>query len=388
MARKMIVRPNGGQSRASDEVEKDTETVLEQVPAESEAQLQGMLRDHPDLLPLEDFGLEGPLLVVGKETWLASGAVDLVGLAKSGELVLVEFKTGPQNSDFRHALAQLIHYGSDLWGMDFERFERWAATYFASNQCTDERYQGKTSLWAAAKTAWTDMEDEKNWKPVKDKLTQQLRDGEMACVLAAQQFTASMERGIHYMNHVSKGPQFYAAEFIRFLGRDKEAFECRVVVRPERGSGPTNAVGWEELIEGVPDNRYREALESLRDHAQNLRLTVYKGTVGPSIRVKTSSGLISIAWLYPSGKAGWMGLTDLTLGYDLAIGYNSPIKAISEEKRGSFEEYAQKVSSLPGAEKAKPASINGVRISPERLTDALDGVRGAWTALVQSVGEG
>ena len=379
MARKMIVRPNGGQAGA----------VLEQVPAESEAQLQGMLRDHPDLLPLEDLDLEGPLLVVGKETWLASGAVDLVGLAKSGELVLVEFKTGPQNPDFRHALAQLVDYGSDLWGMDFERFERLAATYFTSEQCTDERYRRKTSLWAAAKVAWPDMEDEKNWNPAKDKLTQQLRDGEMAYVLAAQRFTASMERGIHYMNHVSKGPRFYAAEFIRFLGGDKEAFECRVVVRPEQGSGPTNAAGWEELMEDVSDDRYREALGSLRDHAQNLHLTVYKGTVGFSVRVKTSSGPISIAWLYPPGKAGWMGLTDLTLGYDLASEYpQSLINAISEEKRENFKEYARKVSSLPGAEKAKPASINGVKLSPECLTDALDGVRDAWTTLVQSVGEG
>jgi RecB family endonuclease NucS len=52
-----------------------------------------------------DLGLPGDLLVVGRETRVASGAIDLLCLSRSGELVIIEFKTGPQNSDFRHALA-------------------------------------------------------------------------------------------------------------------------------------------------------------------------------------------------------------------------------------------------------------------------------------------
>ena len=147
MPRKMIVRPH---DRGSD---KNDEFVLEEAPADSEAQLQGILRSHPDLVPMEDFDLEGPLLIVGKETWLVSGAVDLMGVAKSGELVLVEFKTGPKNPDFRHALAQLLDYGSDLWGKSIEQFERLAVTYFASAHCEDSRYKNTTSLHEGAKVA-------------------------------------------------------------------------------------------------------------------------------------------------------------------------------------------------------------------------------------------
>jgi hypothetical protein len=36
--------------------------------------------------------------------------------------MLVEFTTGPQNPDFRHALAQLIDYGSDLWQLSVDDF--------------------------------------------------------------------------------------------------------------------------------------------------------------------------------------------------------------------------------------------------------------------------
>jgi hypothetical protein len=93
------------------------------MPAENEHHLQEVMKESPKLLPVDDLGITGPLLVVGRETSVASGSIDLVGVVPSGDLVLVEFKTGPQNPDFRHALAQLIDYGSDLWGMAVSDFE-------------------------------------------------------------------------------------------------------------------------------------------------------------------------------------------------------------------------------------------------------------------------
>src|SRR6058998_2529108 len=91
------------------------EAVLEEILAPDEQNLHDRLRLSPGLLPIEDLELDGPLLVVGQEVSLASGRIDLVGLSRSGDILLVEFKTGPQNPDFRHVLAQLVDYGSDLW---------------------------------------------------------------------------------------------------------------------------------------------------------------------------------------------------------------------------------------------------------------------------------
>ena len=90
--------------------------LLEQVPAEHELQLQEQLKRQPELLPLEELGLVGPALVVGRESSLDSGRVDLVLLGNGGDLAVVEFKTGPQNPDFRECLAQLLDYGSDPAG--------------------------------------------------------------------------------------------------------------------------------------------------------------------------------------------------------------------------------------------------------------------------------
>jgi RecB family endonuclease NucS len=104
MPRKMIVKVTGGENQ-----------LLEETAASNEEELRELVKSNPDLIPVEEFGVAGPMMIVGRETTLPSGAVDLVGLTRSGHVVVIEFKTGPQNSDFRHVLAQLLDYGSDLW---------------------------------------------------------------------------------------------------------------------------------------------------------------------------------------------------------------------------------------------------------------------------------
>src|SRR5437879_1599137 len=116
------------------------EPVLTEVLAADEAQLQERIKRTPELIPIEDFGMSGPMLVIGRESSLPSGAIDLVGPARSGELLLIEFKTGPQNPDFRQVIAQLLDYGSDLWQMAFNEFQAVVARrYVASDRCEDAR---------------------------------------------------------------------------------------------------------------------------------------------------------------------------------------------------------------------------------------------------------
>lgn len=69
---------------------------LVESPAPSEHHLQEVMKMNPQLIPSDDLGLDGDLLVIGRETSLASGSIDLLCLASSGDVVLVEFKTGPQ----------------------------------------------------------------------------------------------------------------------------------------------------------------------------------------------------------------------------------------------------------------------------------------------------
>ena len=79
MARKMIVRTGD-----------ESQHILEETEATNEEELRSLVKDNPDLLPIEEFGLNGPVMVVGRETTLPSGAVDLICVTANGDLLVVD----------------------------------------------------------------------------------------------------------------------------------------------------------------------------------------------------------------------------------------------------------------------------------------------------------
>lgn len=254
---------------------------LEEVLADDEAQLQRQLKAHPDLLPLEEFGLEGPMMVVGRETSLPSGAADLVGMARSGELLVVEFKTGPDNSDFRHTLAQLLDYGAALWRMDPDAFETTVARrYFVSDHCPIEApTRNAETIGAAAQATWQLSEDElpqftERWHRV-------LQEGAFHYVVAAQRFTATMERTIAHLNDQCRTAQFYAVEVVQFTGADLQAFEARCLLKPARSrDSSTGSTNENELLQQFGDSEYRHAVRELLEFARGQQLVLEWGMLG------------------------------------------------------------------------------------------------------------
>ena len=77
---------------------------------ETEKQLEDLLVTSPDLL------IHG-LQLVGRQTPVAGGALDLLGVNEEGDLVVFELKRGTLTRD---AVAQVIDYASDLSVMDSE----------------------------------------------------------------------------------------------------------------------------------------------------------------------------------------------------------------------------------------------------------------------------
>src|ERR1700759_1446500 len=141
-------------------VSDEGEAMLSEVEALYERQHEETMKDSPDLLPIEELGLAGPLLVVGRETTLPSGAADLLALAPTGDVVVIEMKTGPQNSDFRAALAQATDYGADLWQMTYDIFEATVALRHFASAYSGPGFRNLQTLTEAARVAWPQMDDE------------------------------------------------------------------------------------------------------------------------------------------------------------------------------------------------------------------------------------
>ena len=339
--------------------------LLEQVPAEHELQLQEQLKRQPELLPLEELGLVGPALVVGREASLDSGRVDLVLLGNGGDLAVVEFKTGPQNPDFRECLAQLLDYGSDLWGMTMEEFEtRVAQRYFHGPHCPPGTVLPGSSLDEMVTNMWGSTVDAVDWR---ERLQAQLRDGSFHYVAVAQHFTPSVLRTLRYLNATMKSSRFSAVELVRFSGGDHGAFEARVVAAAElqpgaKGSAKTALAGANDLCALITDDEYRHHLHDLFDALARLDgLTVFWGTTGCSLRVAVPGrGPLSIGWIFPPGPPRWMGLTDVTLGwYEDANGF-----VVSESGKAGLDVYLQTLGVLSGAVKPKASSIRGWTFPP------------------------
>jgi hypothetical protein len=359
---------------------------LREVLADNEAQLQTKLQEHPELLPIEEFGLDGPLMVVGCETTLPSGSADLVGMAPGGDVVIVEFKTGPQNSDFRHSLAQLFDYGAALWEMEPDEFESAVVRrYLDSDRCPpDAPTKGALSVAEAARRTWSGRSDE-DVELFTQRWQRCLKTGAFHYVVAAQRFTATMERTIQHLNDQARSARIYAVEIVRFSGGSWEAFEGRTVVKPVtlRSDSARGQTDEDELLERIPDETHRQAVGQLLEFARGQRLVLEWGSVGVSIRLRVPevNEPLSIAWLYPPGVGGWIGLRDLTLGYD---------RGQAKSRFGEVEpqpliDYLNAVGKLPLAEAVESPHVNGYRLPPRGLVDNATQVTEAIAALVEDI---
>lgn len=361
--------------------------ILEEIQAHDEAQLQEQLKKNPDLLPIEEYELSGPLMVVGRETTLPSGSVDLICLTRTGEVLVVEFKTGPQNPDFRHTLAQLLDYGSHLWGMGYEVFEETVArNYFNSDRCpADSPVKRKPSLDAGAKAIWTDLADDE-YLEFKDNLTKRLGDGRFWYLAVAQRFTGPMLRTIEYLNAKIQGAQFYAIELVRFAGGNVSAFEARTVLKPGRTSGiPTLTIDRQGFLESFDKLEYREAVRDFLEAAEGLDLRLVWGSQGISIRIlvpEKSDGL-SIGWLFPPGSVGWIGTNDVSLGYDreTATKYTPSVLPM-------LETYTRSLSSTQGAQKISTARLEAYRFAPDVFITHRDELFEIISVMVKNVAGG
>ncbi len=307
MPRRIIFREDGGPQQH-----------LLEILAENEAELQNFLIDNPDLFPIEEIGLVDSILVVGKESTVPSGFIDMIAMARTGEVLVIEFKTGPGNPDFRHVLAQLFDYGSHLWGMSCEQFEAEAVRFFNSERCSDPRLKGKKSLAEAATATWSDFSEEELGQ-LQDRLARHLSGGSFYYIIAAQDFTPEIRQTVEYLNVVLDGPKLFGVEVIKFQGEAKTAFETRTVLKPSVKTirPPQTQANESSFLENLGDAAYSSALSSLFDLFRELGLRFEWGSVGTSVRATISGSPVplTLGWFFPPGRTGWMGMRDVTLGY-------------------------------------------------------------------------
>jgi hypothetical protein len=365
-------------------IQRDNETFdLLEVPAPDEHHLQEIMKSQPQLIPADDLGLDGDLMVVGRETALASGFIDLLCLSRSGDLVLIEFKTGPQNPDFRHALAQLIDYGSHLWRLSLEDFDRGVVQRYLSSRHCDAAYFGAGDLdGAIARTGWALGVDE--LAALYSRLVEVLETGDFHYVVSAQRFTPAMQVSLEYLNATMRFGRFYLVEIVQLEGAELTAHAAQVVAAPQKRSASSSAgspsqADESEFVAGIGSESYRNAVRDLLSSCTALGLEVKWRSVGASVRFVAPDRKqpLSIGWLLPEGKQ-WQGARFVTFGVDPWSLDKTPSVAAAVKR------YVDRLARVPGA-KPTPGKLDAYTFAPGELPAALTGVISALEALVADV---
>ena len=323
---------------------------------------------NPQLIPAKDLGLDDDLLVVGRETTLASGSIDLLCLSRSGEVVIVEFKTGPKNPDFRHALAQVVDYGADLWRLSgWNEFDQGVVHRHLNGPRVDGAYKGCHDLREAAEKAWA--LDDQGWEVLIGRLDKVLTTGDFHFVVVAQRFTEVMKGTVDYLNEATRVGRYFLIELIRLDGPGQRAYAAQVVQKPasrsSSGGGAASQASEDDFLARIDDPGYREAMSELFASVSALGLSLSWGSKGASIRLKSPDRdePVSVGWVFLEGD-GWTWAKHVTLGVDPNTVRNHPTIATA------ILDFCDAVKAVPGAKTAgaksnaaifEPAVFVGVR---------------------------
>jgi hypothetical protein len=162
----------------------------------SEAHLQKMLYDSPELIPVH--GGEKVARVFIREAGLpGSGSTDLVGVDEKGKIYIVECKLATNPENRRKVIGQILEYAAYLWGMAFEDF----AQLFTSR----EKKSLEQLLTEKVPAEWA-------YEEFRQAIAGNLESGSFHLFIAVDEINEELERIIAYLNRGGPGIGLQAIE--------------------------------------------------------------------------------------------------------------------------------------------------------------------------------
>ncbi len=176
----------------------------------NEVMLQDLVRDNPEILPFDDLGDDtAPLLIVGRETALANGYADVIGVDENGLVTIIECKLDRNPEAKRKVIGQVLGYGAYVWGMTYEIFDSQVArAYFESAECPRpdlrglaldeamERFRGEQALGG-----------EWSRETFREQLQANLAAGRFRLVIVVDRVNDELRRTVEYLNQCTS-PEF------------------------------------------------------------------------------------------------------------------------------------------------------------------------------------
>ena len=328
--------------------------ALSEAPFETEDTLQKLIATNPELLDGEQISPGAPRLwlLVRREMGVPDAeavgdrwSIDHLFLDQDAIPTLVEVKRAANSEIRRTIVGQMLDYASNAtvyWPAD-----RIRETFEAEARARGDDPAHVLARVISVEDAVPDIED--YW----DQVDTNLRAGRLRLLFVADEIPPELQRIVEFLNAQMTTVDVLAVELKQFADEDMRTLVPRVfgvaaAGHHRSGRGTTRTIRRSDFIEGFPPDQ-RSRIESLLDQALEAGAQFEWGSVGVSVRVGTPawSQPVTIAWWFPPGRSGWLGLHDLVFGAPLWL--ESP--AIDEV----LDRYAESFDGGPGT----PVTVEG-----------------------------
>jgi hypothetical protein len=190
----------------SKDITTNTWQRIPEQPLQNEDELQQLVNQNPEVLPLDDLADDAPpLFIVAREARLDNGNVDVIGVDWDGLITIIECKLDRNPEVKRKVIGQILGYAAYLWGMTYEKFEQdIARVYFDSNLCPRRDFQGVALDEAMERFVQERKEQtpEDEWSRVafRQSLADNLRDGRFRLLIVVDKVNDELRRTVEYLN--------------------------------------------------------------------------------------------------------------------------------------------------------------------------------------------
>lgn len=209
----------------------DEFVVLEEGDFDAETALQEALKRNPEVIPVADLDL-GEVVVVGRETPLLVGAIDLLLLDAEGQVIIVETKLSRNPELRRQVVAQVLDYGASLWkkAPTLKAFEKLVLRYWQSASCEDTRVKGASSLRDGVEPIFKELcGEEWDYDAFEAALNDNLANGRHVLLIVASGLMDGVSRDLLQYANICLGLPLYGVEITMFKMGDRELIVPRGV---------------------------------------------------------------------------------------------------------------------------------------------------------------
>jgi len=263
--------------------------VLEESEFEDETALQNALKRNPEVIPVADLDLS-EVVVVGRETGVPGGAIDLLLVDGEGRVIIVETKLFRNPQLRREAVAQILEYGAGLWqsAPSLKKFEELVLRYWHSDTCEQERVKDAQSLREGVEDIFRELcGEEWDYGHFEARLEENLESGQHVLLIVATGLMDRLSRQLlQYANTCLGLPLYGVAIDVFETGTRQLIIPTGVRYTPQSHGRKPRAPRWDRktfLADCTP--LAASFFEHILDEAERRGMIMPKYTKGLSVRV-------------------------------------------------------------------------------------------------------